>query len=241
MWRPWRIRNAALPDAFAVMARVYRVAGACARVIFVCASVRSSAPRAPPSSAASATRIRTSAGWSRITCAADAQATSFAEIVHLPEGRIGNILLRPSVREYEIEFLGECGAPAARRIPITDLLVSLRGDTLVVRSSRLNRRIIPRLTAAHNYSLRSLGLYQFLCALQSDGRSSRASWSWGSLDSAPFLPRVTHGRLVLSPAIWNLGKEELSLGERQPRVSTGGRCGACALPDSSCSPTTTTG
>src|SRR6185295_17104916 len=140
---------------------------------------------------------------------------SFAEIVHLPEGRIGNILRRPSVREYEIEFLGESGAPAARRIPITDLLVSLRGDTLVVRSSRLNRRIIPRLTAAHHYSLRSLGLYQFLCALQSDGRSSRASWRWGSLVSAPFLPRVTHGRLVLSPAIWNLGKQELKrLGEK---------------------------
>ena len=139
----------------------------------------------------------------------------FAEIVHLPEGRIGNILLRPSVREYEIEFLGESGAPAERRIPITDLLVSLQGDTLVIRSSRLKRRIIPRLTTAHNYSLRSLGLYQFLCALQSDGHVSRPSWTWGPLDSAPFLPRVTHGRLVLSPAIWNLGKEDLKqLGEK---------------------------
>ena len=141
----------------------------------------------------------------------------FAEIVHLPEGRIGNILLRPSLREYEIEFLGESGAPPERRLPITDLLVSLQDDTLVLRSSRLNRRIVPRLTAAHNYSLRSLGLYQFLCALQSDGRTSRASWSWRPLDRAPFLPRVTHGRLVLSPAIWNLGKEDLKrLGGHTP-------------------------
>ena len=140
---------------------------------------------------------------------------SFAEIVHLPEGRTGNILLRPCVREYEIEFLGESGAPVDRRLPITDLLVSLQDDTLIIRSTRLNRRIVPRLTAAHNYSLRSLGLYQFLCALQSDGRTSRAAWSWGPIDRAPFLPRVTHGRLVLSPAIWNLGTDELKrLGEK---------------------------
>jgi class I lanthipeptide synthase len=134
----------------------------------------------------------------------------FAEIVHLPEGRIGNVLLRPVLRKYEIEFLGQSGAPADRRIPITDLLVSLQGETLLLRSVRLARRVVPRLTSAHNYSLRSLGVYRFLCALQADGKAGMIGWSWGPLGDAPFLPRVTHGRLVLSLATWNLTKDEVS-------------------------------
>src|SRR4029077_773562 len=34
-------------------------------------------------------------------------------------------------------------------------------------------------------------------------------WSWGALDSAPFLPRVTAGRLVLSRARWRMSKSEI--------------------------------
>jgi hypothetical protein len=53
----------------------------------------------------------------------------FAEIVHLPEGRIGNVLRRPLLREYEIPFLGRSGAPPERRIPASDLRVSVRAST----------------------------------------------------------------------------------------------------------------
>jgi thiopeptide-type bacteriocin biosynthesis protein len=133
----------------------------------------------------------------------------FAEIVHLPDGRIGNILCRPVLRDYEIPYLGRSGAPADRQIPVTDLLVSVRDGRIVLRSDRLGREVMPRLTTAHNHDWRNLGVYRFLCALQRQDVVSALAWDWGPLQDAPFLPRVVSGRLVLSRARWNLTEAEL--------------------------------
>jgi thiopeptide-type bacteriocin biosynthesis protein len=133
----------------------------------------------------------------------------FAEIVHLPEGRLGNILSRPVLREYEIPFMGQSGAACDRQIPVTDLRVAVRGGRVVLRSARLNLEVLPRLSTAHNFTLRSLGVYRFLCALQHEGRTWSLGWEWGPLERAPYLPRVVSGRLVLSRAAWNVPASEL--------------------------------
>jgi len=134
----------------------------------------------------------------------------FAEIVHLPEGRVGNILARPVLRSHEIPYLAASGAPPDRQIPISDLLVSVVGDRIVLRSARIGREVVPRLTTAHNYSRRSLRLYRFLCALANQDVISGLMWTWGPLEHAPFLPRVVAGRAVLSRARWNVDGEELA-------------------------------
>jgi thiopeptide-type bacteriocin biosynthesis protein len=133
----------------------------------------------------------------------------FAEIVHLPDGRTGNILCRPVLRDYEIPYLGRSGAPADRQIPVTDLMVSVRDNRIVLRSRRLEREVAPRLTTAHDYDWRNLGVYRFLCALQRQDVASELAWDWGPLRDAPFLPRVVSGRLVLSRARWNVTDAEL--------------------------------
>lgn len=133
----------------------------------------------------------------------------FAEVVHLPEGRLGNILLRPVFRRYEIPYLGRSGAPADRQIPITDLTLRLSDGRFVLRSRRLGCRIVPRLTSAHNFAGRTLGIYRFLCLLQSEGRLHGCMWDWGPLAALPFLPRVTFGRLVFTRAAWHLTHEDI--------------------------------
>jgi len=133
----------------------------------------------------------------------------FAEIVHLPQGRLGNVLCRPVLRDHEIAFLGLSGAPPERQILVSDLMVSVVGDRIILRSQRLGREVIPRMTNAHNFAMRSLSTYRFLCELQTQGLAGGLAWTWGALGTAPFLPRVTSGRLVLSRATWNLAGEEL--------------------------------
>ncbi len=131
----------------------------------------------------------------------------FAEIVHLPEGRLGNVLARPVLRAYEIPYLGRASLPTQRQIPVTDLLVSVHADKIVLRSARLGRRVVPRLTSAHNFEM-SQGIYKFLCALQSQGTAGELGWDWGPLREAPFLPRVVSGRVVLCRATWSVSEEE---------------------------------
>lgn len=133
----------------------------------------------------------------------------FAEVIHLPQGRIGNILARPVLRPYEIPFLGRSGAGREHEIPVTDLLVSVEGARVVLRSARLGKEVVPRLTSAHNFWRGSLGVYRFLCLLQSQGLVGGVSWSWDTLDGAFFLPRVTCGRLVLHRAAWWMLDKEI--------------------------------
>ncbi|WP_205127074.1 lantibiotic dehydratase [Paenibacillus ginsengarvi] len=140
----------------------------------------------------------------------------FAEIVHLPEGRIGNVIARPVLREYEIVYLGRSGAPIEKQIPIHDLTVSVEGERIILHSVRLRKQVIPRMSTAHNFDLPGLGIYRFLCSLQSEEVASSFGWNWGPLSTCPFLPRVVHGRLVLSRAQWYVTKAELrALGELQ--------------------------
>ena len=136
-------------------------------------------------------------------------AATFAEIVHLPEGRVGNILLRPALREFEIPFLGRSGRPAEKQLPVTDLQVRVNGDRIVLRSLRLGCEVVPRLTSAHAFSRAGLGVYRFLCLLQRAGTTGSLTWDWGALSKLSFLPRVRTGRLVLALAQWRLGRREI--------------------------------
>jgi lantibiotic biosynthesis protein len=132
----------------------------------------------------------------------------FAEVVHLPEGRTGNILSRPLLRQHEIPFLGRSGAPPERQLALSDLVVSVENSRVVLRSVRLDVEVLPRLSSAHNFT-RGIGLYRFLCALQTQAVQGGVEWSWGPLEAMAFLPRVRSGRLVLCRARWRMESAEI--------------------------------
>ncbi|SDX01309.1 thiopeptide-type bacteriocin biosynthesis domain-containing protein [Hydrobacter penzbergensis] len=128
----------------------------------------------------------------------------YAEIVHLPNARTGNVLLRPVLRNYEIPYVGKSGASLENQIHITDLYVSIKRDKVILRSRRLDKEIIPRLTTAHNFSANSLPIYKFLCDIQLQNELYPAIWSWGGLEELKYLPRVTYKNIILKRARWLL-------------------------------------
>lgn len=134
----------------------------------------------------------------------------FAEIVFLPEGRLGNILCRPVLRSHEIVCLGRSGAPADRQLTADDLLVTVEANgEIVLYSKSLQKRIVPRLTSAHGFMNPKMPpLYRFLCGLQNQ-RVRLRGFSWGALDALDYLPRVRSGRYILSLAQWRLTEAEV--------------------------------
>ena len=134
----------------------------------------------------------------------------YAEIAHLPQPRLGNILLRPVLREYEIPYVGLSGADKDHQLPVDDLLVSIRNNEVVLRSRKLDQRVLPRLTTAHNFSDKSLPVYKFLCDLQTQGLAMANVWDWGNLSLLNHLPRVSYKNLIIHKALWKIGQRDLA-------------------------------
>jgi thiopeptide-type bacteriocin biosynthesis protein len=133
----------------------------------------------------------------------------YAEIVHLPAGRSGNVVARPVLRRYEIECFGRSGCAPERRLPLSDLMVTVRGKQVVLYSNRLKRRVIPRLTSAHGFNSDLCPpAYQLLGCLQHEPGIRLPSFDWGPLWHLPFLPRVRMGRIVFLEARWRISAKE---------------------------------
>ena len=134
--------------------------------------------------------------------------TIYAEVIHLPEARVGNILARPTLRKYEIPYLGQATVPKADQIPLKDLMVSVRDGKVILRSLKHNKRVIPRLSTAHNYH-KSLPTYRFLCDLQFQEQELRVFWNWFPFDQEEtFLPRVEYKNIILCRAQWRFKQRE---------------------------------
>ncbi|WBA44278.1 lantibiotic dehydratase [Hymenobacter canadensis] len=137
-------------------------------------------------------------------------AVIFAEICHLPASRVGNILLRPSLRAVEIPYLAQSTRPATEQVQVQELLLSVRDQQLVLRSSRTGQQIIPRLSTAHNFAHEALPVYQLLGDLQTQGLQPKLGFSWQSVsEHHTFLPRLVYRQVVLEPACWRFNQADL--------------------------------
>lgn len=138
-----------------------------------------------------------------------------AEVVHLPESRVGNILARPEIRAFEIPYLAKSSVGDEYQIKVENLFLKIQGEKIILFDKSLNKEIIPRLGNAHNFSFNSLPLYHFLCDLQLQYYTKPyLGFNWGVLaNQFNFLPRVEFENVIISPATWLLNKNDLAFSQ----------------------------
>jgi|GEM_PF-550272 len=135
----------------------------------------------------------------------------FAEINHLADPATGNVLSRPNLRKYEIPYLSASTVKTENQILPSDLLISVTADhKVILRSKRLGKRIIPRLTSAHNF-VNGLPVYRFLCDVATQGTAGLLHWDWDYLSECEFLPRIEYKHWIVSKATWNIDLSKLSI------------------------------
>ncbi len=109
------------------------------------------------------------------------------------------------------EHPSPAGAPgsAPHSVPLTDL--ALHGDNHRLHLVSLSqcRVVQPHLLNAVELTRRAHPLARLLCDLEAGQTAMPTPFPWGAARRLPFLPRVRHGRTVLSPARWRLTAGEL--------------------------------
>ncbi|NQY64174.1 MAG: lantibiotic dehydratase [Alteromonadaceae bacterium] len=127
-----------------------------------------------------------------------------AEIVHFPQGKVGNVVARPSLREYEIPFLADASVDKCYQIALKDLQVFVQGNRVVLWSLTHNKEVLPHLSSAHNTIDKSLGIYSFLAALQNQNVSLPHFSLSKPVKNLKYVPRIKFGKLILSARRWKV-------------------------------------
>jgi thiopeptide-type bacteriocin biosynthesis protein len=138
-----------------------------------------------------------------------------AEIVYLPPNlRSANVVVRPSIRKYEVVLGATASVPPDCTIPPQELVVGITQGRLYVRWLRNDKKVV--FTAGHMLNLTNApALARFLSDVSSDGKSLLSSFDWGPAEGFSFLPRVESGRAALRPAEWRLQKGDLKTESEQ--------------------------
>lgn len=138
----------------------------------------------------------------------------YLEVSYLPNsGHSANVALTPMMRNYELAIgTNPSGQDGTQVLTLDDLLVGATLDRLYLKSGSLDKEIV--VTSGHmlNYT-NAPNVYRFLRELSMEGVRNWNPFTWGALESSPYLPRVRYGKTILSPAVWRLTPGFLGLND----------------------------
>jgi hypothetical protein len=127
-----------------------------------------------------------------------------AEILHLPEKRIGNIIHHKPIRNFEIPILSRSNLPRNQQLFLDDILISIKENKIILKSKRHNKLIKPYLSTAHNYEHNSIPQYRFLCDLQYQDKIRKIGYTLKSkIFKQVFFPRIRYKNIIISLAQWH--------------------------------------
>ncbi|SIQ32290.1 lantibiotic dehydratase [Chryseobacterium sp. RU33C] len=136
----------------------------------------------------------------------------YAELLHLPDNRAGNILLRQVKRGNQLSYLTKPSA-SENTISLTDLYIKMIDKRIVLFHKEQNKEVKIFHSTAHNFDYNSLPVYQFLCDLQHQDISTALVLNIGDTNYLmyDYIPRITFGNdIIFTPALWRVYQNEVS-------------------------------
>jgi thiopeptide-type bacteriocin biosynthesis protein len=127
----------------------------------------------------------------------------FFEIAYIGEKEIDNINRRINSYEYELPLLSWSSGEGS--LNISDIMVFIRGDELILWSTIHQKRLIPRLSSAYNFKRSDLALFRFLCDLQSQNLTCDMNFKLSEvLPGCDVYPRVYYKTILVSAKMWRI-------------------------------------
>ncbi|MBB5639140.1 thiopeptide-type bacteriocin biosynthesis protein [Pedobacter cryoconitis] len=129
----------------------------------------------------------------------------FFDIGYQIEKHADNINRRKAIYDYELPILSW---PESKHIlALDDIMVSVRGEELVLHSVKYGKRLIPKLASAYNYTRSDLAVYRFLSDLQHQGMHTSLGLSLSSIfPGLLHYPRIQYKNVILSAEKWLVPK-----------------------------------
>lgn len=134
-----------------------------------------------------------------------------AELNHLPQDRLGNVMHRANSRKYEIPYLVNSSVDQEYQIPISDLEIKLVNDEFILRSKQMKKEVLPYLSCALNYKAKGLPIFTFLAELQELQGTGSYALDLGFLpDFFERIPRINYKNIILRKASWKIPKSVIA-------------------------------
>ncbi|HEX4815089.1 MAG TPA: lantibiotic dehydratase [Nonomuraea sp.] len=128
------------------------------------------------------------------------------------QARAQNVATHAPLRQFELCVNSAPSLPAGRQIPLADVLLGADGHRFYLRSATLGKRLF--VSQSHGLSLiQAPNVCRALVEFSGDQLAWPKRFDWGPCVEAPFRPRLTRGRVVMSLAQWTVRPETFASGE----------------------------
>ncbi|MFC4212309.1 thiopeptide-type bacteriocin biosynthesis protein [Pedobacter lithocola] len=132
----------------------------------------------------------------------------FFDVAYMVETNVDNINRRKLVYGNQLSILNF--DTSEDPITLNDVMLSIQGNEVILRSKKLNKRIVPRMASAYNYSRSDLSVFRLLCDLQHQNIQTNLSFFIENLyPELPYYPKVQYQNIVLSQQKWQIKKDNI--------------------------------
>lgn len=133
----------------------------------------------------------------------------FFDLAYMSEGYVDNINRRASIYDFQLSLLNydQSNSPLC----LNDIVLSIHQGEVIIHSQSLNKRLVPRMASAYNYTRSDLPIFRLLCDIQNQSLITNPLFKLEDLlPGLNYYPRVQYKNIVISPAKWRIKKRRLS-------------------------------